>query len=160
MEIERKFVSKKLPKLEYSRTMRADTIYVSTNPEIRIRRLEIIQGKDKGHVDYLITIKGDGDICREEIETYVDAKFYNKMLKFVGKPEIEKILFEYEYKDKIIEFSIIDPGSKTEYVCGEVEFDTIEEANEFEWPFQDFKDETYNPYYKMKNYWIRTRLEV
>lgn len=40
---------------------------------------------------------------------------------------------------------------------GEVEFNTKEEAKAFKWPFGEAEDVTYNKFYKMKNYWSRTR---
>ena len=41
----------------------------------------------------------------------------------------------------------------------EVEFNSIEEANNFVWPWPEIliSEETENPEFKMKNYWIKSR---
>ena len=45
------------------------------------------------------------------------------------------------------------------FIYAEVEFNSIEEANNFVWPWPEIliSEETKNPEYKMKNYWIKSR---
>ena len=53
----------------------------------------------------------------------------------------------------------MDPGSESEFIYAEIEFESEEAANEFLKP--DFLGEevTNDDSYKMKNYWKRTRIE-
>ena len=103
-----------------------------------------------------ITVKGDGTLAREEIETSIDEKFYNKILKFIGYKPISKDYYIYYYNRYIIEVSDVDFGA---FMYAEVEFDSIGEANDFVWPWPEIliSEETENPEFKMKNYWIKSR---
>ena len=156
MEIERKFLIKeKLPIIptEHFHTKQA---YISVNPEVRIREKFGVDEWSKCGDPYKITVKGDGTLAREEIETPIDEKFYNKILKFIGYNPISKDYYIYYYNSYIIEVSDVDFGA---FTYAEVEFDSIEEANNFVWPWPEIliSEETENPEFKMKNYWIKSR---
>lgn len=154
MEIERKFLIKELPNIEPVKHTRIYSGYISIEPEVRIRSSQVIAGEDEGHVDYLLTIKGNGDLVREEIETYVTKEFFEKVRDFINKPLIEKDFRKYYVDGHVVECNIVDGGH---FMYGEVEFNTKEEAKAFKWPFGEAEDVTYNKFYKMKNYWSRTR---
>lgn len=157
MEIERKFLLDKLPDLHHSKHIEVFQGYISTNPEIRIRSYEVLDGDDVGHKDFKLTIKGDGTLSREEIETYISAEFFYKVAKFIGKPLIHKDYRKYIHNGYTLECSIVDKGTEFQFIYGEVEFDSEDAAKDYEWPFSGAKDVTTDAMYKMKNYWIRTR---
>lgn len=158
MEIERKFLLNKLPDIEPIKHITILQGYISTNPEVRIRSYEILSGENVGYKDYKLTIKGTGDLLREEIETYVTQDFFENVSQFIDKPLIYKDYRKYEIDGYILECSIVDPGKPTEFCYGEVEFDTVDDANNYKFPFEDSIDITYDKSYKMKNYWVKTRL--
>lgn len=157
MEIERKFLLKELPNINPEKHIEIYQGYVSTKPEVRIRSYEVLAGENKGHKDYMLTIKGDGNLSREEIEAYISQDFFEKVSQFIEKPLIHKDYRKYIVDNNVLECSVVDPGTPTEFCYGEVEFNTEEEANKFEWPFEGAVDVTYNKSYKMKNYWVKTR---
>jgi len=157
MEIERKFLLDKLPDLDPSKHIEIFQGYISIHPEVRIRSYEVLDGDDVGHKDYKLTIKGDGILSREEIETYIPAEFFDKAAKFIGKPLIHKDYWKYSHGGHTLECSIVDKGTKSQFIYGEVEFDSEDEAQSYEWPFSGAKDVTTDATYKMKNYWTRTR---
>lgn len=159
MEIERKFLLLGLPDIQEEKHVRIEQGYLSINPEVRIRSYEVIAGKDKGHVDYLLTIKGDGDLSREEVETYIDKDSFDRIAKLIGNPLIEKDYRKYRLGDHILQCSVVDPGTKDEFIYAEIEFPTEEEAKAYELPLNGAVDVTYDKSYKMKNYWTRTRVE-
>ncbi len=157
MEIERKFLLSKLPDIKPTKHIEIFQGYISTNPEVRIRSYEVLSGKDVGHKDYKLTIKGTGDLSREEIETYITQDFFEEVAQFIGKPLIHKDYTKYEIDSHILECSVVDPGKSTEFCYGEVEFDIVDNANNYKFPFEGAVDVTYDKSYKMKNYWVRTR---
>ena len=160
MEIERKFLLKSLPPLEPGQKVLVESIYISTSPEVRLRSFEVLEGKDIGHIDYKLTIKGEGSLSREEIETYVDESFFNSVKSFINKPVIRNYLYLYEYESNILQCAVIDIDRNKDFslITGEVEFNSEASANSYTWPFDYIKDVTMNPSYKMKNYWLQTRV--
>lgn len=157
MEIERKFLLNKLPDFKPKKHIEVFQGYVSTDPEVRIRSYEVLSGNNAGHKNYKLTIKGTGDLSREEIEEYISKDFFEKISRFINKPLIHKDVREYEIEGHIFECSIVDPKKPTEFCYGEVEFDTVDDANNYQLPLKDAIDVTYDETYKMKNYWLRTR---
>ena len=57
-----------------------------------------------------------------------------------------------------LEVSLVDPGTEWEFYYGEIEFPSEEAANAFEIPEFLGREITYDSYYKMKNFWKRTRI--
>lgn len=86
MEIERKFLLKKLPDIEPVKHIEVYQGYISIKPEVRIRSYEVLDGENQGHKAYILTIKGDGNLSREEIETYISKEFFMQVAQFIGKP--------------------------------------------------------------------------
>ena len=155
MEIERKFLIDRFPeglplKAEYE--MRQ--IYLSVMPTVRAR-----SRKMNGRETYRMTIKGSGDLCREEIEIDITVKQFEAFLRIVGKEPITKRKRDYILPEGyILECSVVDEGTENEFMYAEVEFASVEEAEAFEVPDCLGKDVTYDRYWKMNNYWQRTRL--
>lgn len=154
MEIERKFLLKQLPPIQAEEEIEILQGYVSTNPEVRIRSYHVVRGKSAGHKDYKLTVKDDGDLVRDEIETYITEEFFEQLVEFIGRPLIHKHYTRYKHGGHVIECSIVDDGAKTSFIYGEVEFGSVNEAKEYQWPFDDAEDVTYDSQYKMKNYWL------
>ena len=154
MEIERKFLIKEKPPVIPVEHFHIKQAYISINPEVRVSEKFGADERSKYGDPYKITIKGNGTLAREEIETSIDEEFYNKILKFVGHNPISKNYYVYHYNGYIVEVSNVDFGA---FMYAEVEFDSIEEANNFVWPWPEIliSEETKNPEYKMKNFIIR-----
>jgi CYTH domain-containing protein len=156
MEIERKWLVSSFPTgLKLVREADICQGYLSTGDiETRIRSYE----KD-GHKDYMLTFKGHGDIERPEVEDYIKEEFFNQLRTLIGKPLIHKTYKKYQLDDgKLLEVSWVDSGTKNEFMYAEIEFDTREEAEAYELDLDVIISEvTYNPCYKMKEYWKQTR---
>lgn len=160
MEIERKWLLEKLPDMQEEKHVKITQGYISIQPEVRIRSYEVLSGKDQGHVDYLITVKGDGDLAREEVEKYITEDEFNRLAALIGRPLIEKDYWKYQFDGYYLECSLVDPGTKDSFLYGEIEFPTEDEANHYVMSLEGAKDVTCDKFYKMKNYWVRTRIEA
>lgn len=155
MEIERKFLIDRFPDalpLESECEMRQ--IYLSVMPTVRAR------SKKTGDKEtYKITVKGSGELCREEIETSVTKEQFEGLCRIAGKEPIHKLKRNYILPDGLLlECSLVDEGTETEFMYAEVEFETVEAAEAFTVPDYLGKEVTYDNSWKMNNYWKRTRL--
>jgi len=157
VEIERKYLLKGLPDIKPITHAEIFQGYISTNPEVRIRSYEVLYGENKGYKDYKLTIKGNGDLSRDKIETYISQEFFKKAAHFIKKQLIQKDYREYIVDGRILECTIVDPGKPTEFCYAEVEFNTEKEAREYQYQLGTSVDVTYDKSYKMKEYWLRTR---
>ena len=139
--------------------------YLSLEPEVRLRKetskliSELVLKSDP---TYWITIKGNGDLSREEINKEITKEEY-EALKRIGSITEDKVIRKIHWETYIgkykLELNIVDKGTENEFCYGEIEFSSEEEALAFE-PLDYFGEEvTYDNSYKMKNYWKRTRLE-
>ena len=137
--------------------------YLSLEPEVRLRKETpnlVFEIAFETCTTYWITIKGNGDLSREEINKQITKEEY-EALKRIGNITEDKIIrkihwnyYIYQYK---LELNIVDKGTENEFCYGEIEFSSEEEALAFE-PLDWFgKEVTYDNSYKMKNYWKRTR---
>ena len=167
MEIERKFLFdwNKVPKEGINKSVVYNQGYVSVNPEFRIRsKYTITKTEDDVIVSdttYKLCSKSEGGLTREEIEfdiTYEQFISFMKIGKFAECDMIHKHYIEIPIRKHILTVGIVDEGQESQFCYGEIEFDSEEEANNFE-PLEWFgKDVTNDSYYKMQNYWKRTRL--
>ncbi|MEG1564197.1 MAG: hypothetical protein RR365_10795 [Bacteroides sp.] len=154
MEIERKFLLDGFPEdLSLIKEVHCTQGYISIVPEVRIRSYEC-----GGTEDYKLTVKGEGSISREEVETHIAKSCFDALARLIDAPLIEKNYKMYDLGDGMIfEASLVDSGSETEFYYGEVEFESEREALNFS-PLKCMgKEVTYDDSYKMKNYWKRTR---
>lgn len=143
MEIERKFLVKKIPSnLNEYDNERIEQGYLSINPEVRVR-------SKKGKC--YLTVKGEGTLSREEYETLIKSETYNDLSsKIQGK-----LLVKDRYNipldnDCIAELDIyINLDWLTSIV--EVEFENIESANNFIVPEWFGVEVTDDRTYKNKN---------
>ena len=155
LEIERKFLLDGFPEdLELLSEVYIEQGYVSFQPEVRIRKAVV---RDSGKEEYYLTIKGDGDLARQEIETEISREFYEDTAKFLGVNVVKKDYKKYKLGQWELEVSLVDEGTDWEFYYGEIEFPTEEEEKVFVLPDFLGREITYDETYKMKNFWKRTR---
>lgn len=156
LEIERKFMMDGFPfGLELISEVEIEQGYISTEPEVRIRKAV---NKRTGKSRCYITIKGDGDLTRTEIETEIDESFYYDVADFLGVTMITKDYKKYKLGEWKLEVACVDEGTSREFFYGEIEFPTEEDAKKFDPPKYLGREITFSEDFKMKNYWKRTRL--
>lgn len=155
-EIERKFLIESFPSnLPLKRQLNAYQAYLSTEPEVRIRRTEVA-GKDMA---YFLTVKSSGTLVRQEVEMSICAEHFYALADMVPHSFIKKKFCVYELPNGLqLECSSVDEGSSFEFMYAEVEFSSVEEAESFMPCFDYVAEITHCADYKMKNYWKRTRL--
>jgi CYTH domain-containing protein len=158
-EIERKFLLSALPEIEPYEVAAVTQGYLSIDPEVRVRSHRILNGGGSGLAPYTLSIKGNGTLTRKEIETVISEEVFEAVTEFIGHPLIHKTYYQYMHEGRVVEVSEVDVGLPHAFVYAEVEFKTEEEATAYEWPFGGLiRDVTYDPLFKMKNYWRDTRL--
>jgi CYTH domain-containing protein len=154
MEIERKFLIDKFPDLPIHEQYNILQFYIATNPiEVRIRSKE----KDN-NLSYKLTFKGKGKLSRPEYEIDINKETFNVLLSFVEQPPIYKILKTYRLANGLLlECSLVDYKTDTEFMYAEIEFETEFLASQFDKNSLSFllNEVTYDDYYKMRNYWTR-----
>ncbi len=143
MEIERKFLVSQIPAnlSEYPCRI-IEQGYLSTNPVVRVR---------KDNENYYLTYKNKGLLAREEYNLPLNKESYEHLIRKSDGNIITK--HRYEIPDgtgKIIELDIFD-GVFEGTVLAEVEFDSIEEANNYCPPAWFSEDVTYNKEYHNSN---------
>lgn len=122
MEIERKFLVHKLPpNLDAYSTKNITQGYISTNPVIRIRH---------SNHEYYLTCKGKGLLAREEFELSINEQQFSHLSKKLDFPLIHKTRYNIPYNHHMIELDIFKDSLKG-LILAEVEFDSIEAANNF-----------------------------
>lgn len=122
MEIERKYLVKDLPDLKQYPSKKIAQGYLNTNPVVRIRR---------SNDDYILTYKGKGMMVREEYNLPLNKEsFYHLSQKIDGKL-IEKTRYLIPLWDNLVAELDVFEGAHEGIVLVEVEFDSIEAANQF-----------------------------
>ena len=138
MEIERKFLVKKLPeKLESYPCHRIEQAYICTDPVLRVRR------KDDR---FILTYKGPGFLVREEHEFPLKEESYYQLLSKADGNRIMKDRYCIPYQGYTIELDVFD-SPFAPLVLAEVEFPSEEEANTFQVPEWFGEDVTFDPGY-------------
>lgn len=156
-EIERKFLIDSFPDaLPLRSECHMRQKYLSVMPTVRAR-----SKKTKDKETYRITIKGPGELCREEIEVSITKEQFEGLMRIAGKEPIKKHKKCYTLPDgNILECSLVDEGKETSFMYAEVEFRSVKEAEDFSPPEFLKKEVTYDNSYKMNNYWQKTRLKT
>ena len=155
LEIERKFLMDGFPiGLEVISEVEIEQGYVSFDPEVRIRKAT---DKSTGKEEFRITIKGDGDLVRNEFETNIASDFYYDTADFLNVRMIQKDYKKYKFGPWKLEVAHVDPGTDWAFFYAEIEFPTEQDAKDFVVPNFFGREITFNDDYKMKNYWKRTR---
>lgn len=123
--------------------------YISCEPVVRIRSTEL-----ENETSYILCFKGKGGLVREEIETPIDKETFEKLRAFIGTPLIRKDYREYRLpQGELLEVSIVDKGTETEFMYAEVEFESIEQANSFTPPSFLGEEKTEDHSFSMSRYW-------
>ena len=175
-EIERKFLLKKLPNMEFPMIYNVLAWYIQTDPiEIRVRSANLVGygGHENGFLlnlidPYVMTIKDKGGLVRSEVNIKLERDKFSLLTKFCPSNDnpIEKLYYRAPLKDaatganRLLEIHFVD----RQWWYAEVEFPNVQAAEGFH-PI-DYpelmkvidKEVTEDPYYKMANYWKRTRL--
>ena len=138
MEIERKFLIKELPDLSKYDYVDIEQGYLCTHPVVRIRKKN-----DK----FILTYKGSGLMAREEIEAELTEDAYKHLRDKIDGHPITKRRYLIPFEPYTIELDVFE-GHKSGLIMAEVEFPTIEEANNFvppEWFGEDVtQDRSYH----------------
>ena len=134
MEIERKFLVDPagIPSLtDYPKHEMAQG-YISTDPVVRIRRSD-----DK----YILTVKSGGLLAREEFEMYLTEDQFSGLSTHVQGLIIEKTRYLIPCLPYTIELDIFH-GDLEGLLYAEVEFPSVEEAEDFDPPIWFGRDVT------------------
>lgn len=155
MEIERKFLIKKLPScLSAYPSLRIEQAYLNTDPVIRIRKQD---------EEYYLTYKGKGLLAREEYNLPLNKESYEHLRQkadgtIISKTRylipVEKPEFSFSFPlpeqelnmPLTIELDIFDEPFRP-LILAEVEFPSENAANAFLPPPWLGEDVTYDPHY-------------
>lgn len=137
MEIERKFLIKKLPdNLTSYKARKIEQAYLCTDPVVRVRR---------DNDDYYLTYKSKGIIVREEYNLPLTKEAYGHLLAKADGNIITKTRYEIPEKDNLtIELDVFE-GKFDGLLLAEVEFASEEEAIGYippEWFGEDVSNST------------------
>lgn len=137
MEIERKFLIKKLPdNLTSYKARKIEQAYLCTDPVVRVRR---------DNDDYYLTYKSKGMIVREEYNLPLTKEAYGHLLAKADGNIITKTRYEIPEKDNLtIEFDVFE-GKFDGLLLAKVEFASEEEALAYippEWFGEDVSNST------------------
>lgn len=121
-EIEKKFLVKQLPNLENYEKQYIKQGYISTNPVLRIR-----QKNDK----YIFTFKGKGTLQRIELEQELSKEEFDNLWQKVEGEPIIKTRYIIPLENGLKAELDIYEGNLLGFKNVEVEFETIEQANDF-----------------------------
>ena len=143
MEIERKFLIHTLPEnLDTYPHKEIEQGYINREPVVRIRRSD-----DK----YILTCKGQGLMVREEFELPLTKEAFEHMKPKTDGIFIQKTRYLIPYAQKhTIELDVFH-GQLAPLVLAEVEFSSIEDANQFIPPAWFGEDVTNTPKYHNSN---------
>lgn len=148
-EIERKWLMNGFPRLKIIKEFIITQGYLSIDPELRVRKKENTINR---YMNHKLTIKGNGDLKRIEVEKDISFEEYNQLKTMVPGDMIRKDYRVYDYNGFKLEISSVDFGS---FYYAEIEFKSEEEANAFIAPDWFGEEITYDKSYKMKNYFTR-----
>lgn len=140
MEIERKFTLKEIPDLTKFKKKELEQGYLCTDPTIRVR---------KEDDNYYMTYKGHGTLAREEYNLPLNKTAYNSLVKKVEGLIIKKTRYLIPYDKFTIELDVF--SNPKDLIFAEVEFESLEEAENFVSPAWFDKDVTDDPSYANSN---------
>ena len=132
IEIERKFLVKEIPdKLDTFERIDMTQGYLNTNPVVRIR---------KENDDYVLTYKGSGLLSRSEYNLPLNEESFNHLIKKCDGIIISKSRYKIPLKNNLIAELDIFKGDLDSLKLVEVEFNSVEESDNFippEWFGED-----------------------
>lgn len=139
MEIERKFLIRKLPEnLESYPFRRIEQAYLCTDPVVRIRRQD---------QDYILTYKGRGMLAREEYNLPLNEQAYLHLKEKADGNVIEKTRYLIPLSNGLTAELDLFCGCFSGMILAEVEFPDLKTADAFCPPDWFGEDVTMNPDY-------------
>ena len=139
MEIARKYLIDELPfDVTAYPSHEIEQAYLNTNPVVRIRR------EDE---NYYLTYKSKGLMAREEYNLPLNQEAYAHLLEKADGNVLTKTRYKIPLDDHLtIEIDVFH-GKFEGLILAEVEFPTMEEANDFQPPKYFGKDVTFSTEY-------------
>lgn len=140
-EIERKFVIRELPdslELGEGRKIRQGYIIDHSDGEARLRSIDS---------DYFLTIKKGMGRKRVEAEIPLTREQFEELWPFTRDNRLEKTRFDIQFNGRIAEIDIFE-GELSPLMLGEIEFDDIEQSDNFDFPPFFDKEVTDDPAYR------------
>lgn len=135
MEIERKFLIKKLPEsLDLYEHKKIAQGYLNVNPVVRVR---------KSDDEYYLTYKGSGLMVREEYNLPLTKEAYDNLVKKIDGRLIEKTRYLIPLSNNLTAELDVFEGAMYPLQMVEVEFESVEQAETFAVP-EWFGDEVTN----------------
>ena len=132
IEIERKFLVKKIPdNLDTYERIDMTQGYLNTAPVVRVR---------KENDDYVLTYKGSGLLSHSEYNLPLNKEAFDHLLKKCDGIIISKSRYKIPLENNLTAELDIFKGDLDSLKLVEVEFDSVEEANNFtppEWFGED-----------------------
>ncbi|GKU76296.1 CYTH domain-containing protein [Paenibacillus sp. L3-i20] len=156
MEIERKFLLPQFPEelrisgeLVVQLNQRIEQTYLAMddNEEIRVRR---IAAEPSGEISYTHTFKKGNGLVREEVEYEISEGIYTQVVKAFEFTPLTKDRITASWNGITVE---IDNYDQVKLSVLEVEFSSIEEANEFEAPSWFGEEISSQKQYSNKTVW-------
>ena len=145
MEIERKFLVKTLPSnLRQYKKSYIEQGYLSISPEVRVR------SKDN---KYYMTVKGEGNISRPEYEIQISKDVYIELSSHIQGNVLCKDRYFITIGDHTAELDIYI--NFNDLIVIEVEFDSIQSADDFIVPDWFGNEVTKDKDFKNKNLSMR-----
>ena len=139
MEIERKYLIDELPfDVTAYPSHEIEQAYLKTNPVVRIRR------EDE---NYYLTYKSKGLMAREEYNLPLNQEAYAHLLEKADGNVLTKTRYKIPLDDHLIIEIDVFHGKFEGLILAEVEFPTMEEANDFQPPKYFGKDVTFSTEY-------------
>ncbi len=142
MEIERKFLVKHLPDLSECVYKAITQAYISTDPVIRIRKMDD---------SYSLTVKSLGSMIREEFDMPITQEQYESLWHKIDYSPVEKDRYFIPLSDGLIAELDIYHGHLEGLMTVEVEFPSASAAQNFEAPIWFGEDITLDNRYKNNN---------
>ena len=141
MEIERKFTVKDLPELSGYAYHIMEQGYLNTDPVVRVRKEDDM---------YYLTYKGKGLLSREEYNLPLNEEAYYHLVEKSDGIIIRKKRYLIPYEKYMIELDVFEEPYEN-LVIAEVEFDSEEEAVNFQPPAWFDEDVTMDRRYHNSN---------
>lgn len=143
MEIERKFLIKQLPgNLEKYPFHLIEQGYLNISPVVRVRRQDD---------EYFLTYKGSGMMSREEYNLPLDANSYSNLIKKADGNIISKKRYLIPLLNNLtVELDVFEKPFAP-LIMAEVEFSSMEEADNFSPPDWFDREVTYDSAYHNSN---------
>jgi len=139
-EIEKKYLVNKIP-FDLENFQRKEIIqsYISTDPIIRLRKIDD---------NYVLTVKGDGHIKRQEFELMLTKEQYISLILKTENLTIKKTRYFIQLSNNLVAELDIYHDNLKDLVTVEVEFSSMEDANKFSPPHWFGDDVSQNTRYK------------